>query len=139
MAGYYTKLDGRVYNGSNKAGEALENGVFVEITGTGVKKLAAAGDAAFRVEEKTSLWGLPALRLICTDPGTKEIYFVENEWENYQVGDYDDTLYSVPAGHYVKMRRPVINDELIMSIDATAYAGINEGDTVAPAAGGSVA
>lgn len=139
MAGYFDKLDGHVYDGAHKAGEALENGVFVEITNTGVKKLVAAGDAEFRVEEKTTLWGLPALRLVCTNPGTSEMYFVENEWEIYGDKDYDESLYTVPAGHYVRMRRPVINDEVIMSIDATAYAGISVGDTVSPAAGGSVA
>lgn len=139
MAGYFDKLDGHVYDGAHKAGETLPNGVFAEITNTGVKKLAAAGDAAFRVEEKTTLWGLPALRLVCVDPGTKELYFIENEWEIYGDKDYDESLYSVDEGHFVRMRRPVINDELIMSIDATAYAGINVGDTVAPAAGGSVA
>lgn len=139
MAGYFTKLDGHVYNGAYKAGETLENGCFVSITANGVKKLTAAGDAVFRVEEKTTLWGLPALRLVCIDPGSAELYFVENEWEIYGDKDYDESLYSVEADHFVRMRRPVINDELIMSIDATAYAGINVGDTVSPAAGGSVA
>jgi len=140
MAGYFQKLDGRVYEGAYKAGEQLENGVFAEITSNGVKKITAAGDAEFRVEEKTSLWGLPAVRLTCVNPGTKEIYFIENEIENYgDKGDFNDAEYSVPAGHYVKMRRPVINDQLIMSVDATTFAALTEGATVSPAAGGSIA
>ena len=140
MAGFYQMHADHVYQGAYKAGEALENGVFTELVNGEVKKLAAAGDATFRVIEKTSLWGLPAIRLVCTDEGTKELYFVENEIENYgDKGDFNDAEYAVEKGHFVKMKRPVVNDQLIMSVDATTFAAINEGDTVSPAAGGSVA
>ena len=139
MAGYFRELASHIYVGSEKAAVELANGVFVQITANGVDKIAAAGDAKFRVEEKTTLWGLPALVLRCTSEGEDEIYVTENEWEVYQDKDYDETLYSVPAGHFVKMRRPEVNDQLIITVDATAYAGINVGDTVSPAAGGSVA
>ena len=140
MAGYFQKLDGHVYEGAYKAGEKLENGVFAEIVNGEVKKIAAAGDAEFRIEEKTALWGLPAVRLTCVNPGTKEMYFVENEIENYgDKGDFNDAEYAVEKGHFVKMRRPVINDQLIMSVDASAYASLAVGAVVSPAAGGSVA
>ena len=140
MAGYFRRAEAWNYDGVNKAGETLTNGVFVSITGTGVKKLTSAGSAEFRVKEKTSLWGLPALVLVCTEVGTGEVYFVENEIENYgDKGDFNDAQYSVPAGHYVKMRRPNINDELIMSVDSTTYAALDVGDTVKPASGGGVA
>ena len=81
MAGYVTKLVGHVYDGANLSGEALINGVFAEITATGVKKTTAAKDTLMRVEEKTELWGLPALRLNVTGVGNDEVYFVENEWD----------------------------------------------------------
>ena len=140
MAGYFRRAEAWNYDGANKAGEELSNGLFVEITANGVKKIAAAGDAEFRVKEKTSLWGLPALVLICVNAGTKEIYFTENEIENYgDKGDFNDAEYVIAEGKYVKMRRPNINDELIMSVDDTLFAAINEGDTVSPAAGGFVA
>lgn len=140
MAGYFRRAEAWNYDGVNKAGEELTNGVFASITGTGVKKLTSAGSAEFRVKEKTSLWGLPALVLVCTDVGSDEVYFVENEIENYgDKGDFNDAEYSVPAGHYVKMRRPNINDELIMSVDSTTYAALDVGDTVKPASGGGVA
>lgn len=140
MAGYFRRAEAWNYDGANKSGEELSNGLFVEITANGVKKIAAAGDAEFRVKEKTSLWGLPALVLVCVNAGTKEIYFTENEIENYgDKGDFNDAEYVIPADHYVKMRRPNINDELIMSVDDTLFASINEGDTVSPAAGGYVA
>lgn len=140
MAGYFRRAEQFNYDGANKAAERLENGLFVEIGANGVKKLAAAGDAEFRVKEKTSLWGLPALVLICTNVGTKEFYMTECEIENYgDKGDFNDAEYAVEAGHYVKMRRPNINDEVIVSVSDATFAAVNEGDTVSPAAGGSVA
>ena len=140
MAGYFRRAEAWNYDGVNLAGEELPNGVFVSITANGVKKLTAAGSAEFRVKEKTSLWGLPAIVMVCTDVGSAEHYFVENEFENYgDKGDYNDAEYSVPTGHYVKMRRPNINDELIMSVDSTTYAALAIGDTVKPASGGGVA
>ena len=139
MAGYFRKAEAFNYLGSEKAGEALTNGLFTEITNTGVKKIAADGDAEFRVVEKTTLWGLPALVLICVNAGSKEMYVTENEFEDYgDKGDFNRAEYSVPVGHYVKMRRPNINDELIVSTDATTYAALSEGDTVIPSAGGGV-
>ena len=139
MAGYFRRAEAWNYDGVNKAGEELTNGLFVEITGTGVKKITAAGDAEFRVKEKTSLWGLPAIVLVCVVAGEDEIYFTENEIENYgDKGDFNDAEYSVPAGHYVKMRRPNINDELIMSVNSTLYGTLSVGDTVLPASGGLV-
>ena len=140
MAGFYRRAEAWNYDGANKAGEELTSGLFVEITANGVKKLAAAGDAEFRVKEKTSLWGLPAVVLICTNVGTKEIYVTELEIENYgDKGDFNDAEFSIPAGHYVKMRRPNINDEIVVSVDETTFAALTEGATVSPAAGGSIA
>jgi hypothetical protein len=139
MAGYFRKAEAFNYLGSEKAGEALANGVFVSITSNGVKKLTAAGDSEFRVAEKTTLWGLPALVLICVVPGSGETYVVENEFEDYGDKDFNYAAYEVPTGHYVKMRRPNINDELIISVDSTTYAALSVGDTVKPASGGGVA
>lgn len=140
MAGYFRRAEAFNYDGANKAGEVLANGLFVEITAQGVKKIAAAGDAKFRVKEKTSLWGLPALVLVCVDAGTKEIYVTENEIEDYgDRGDFNDAEYTVPSGHYVKMRRPNVNDEIVLTVGQTLFSGLDVGDTVAPAAGGSVA
>ena len=140
MAGYFTKHDGYVYLGSKKAGEVLANGLFVSITSTGVKKITAAGAGEYRIEEKTTLWGLPAVRLICTKEETSEIYVTENELEDYvDNGDFNSAEYTIPVGHYVKMRRPVINDELNITIDSTLWGTLAEGDTVTAASGGSIA
>jgi len=139
MAGYFRRAEAWNYDGANKAYEELTNGLFVYIDGSnGVKKLAAAGSAEFRVLEKTTLWGLPAVVLLCTDPGSAEIYFTENEFEIYDDGDLDQTAYSIPAGHYVKMRRPVINDELVMSVTSEVLATLTVGDTVKPTTNGTI-
>lgn len=141
MAGYFRKAEAWNYNGAEKAYETLTNGLFVYIDGSnGVKKVTGNGSARFRVLEKTSLWGLPAVVLLCTNAGTDEVYVVENEIENYgDKGDFNDANYSVPAGHYVKMRRPNINDELIISVSSETYAALSVGDTVKSVSGGSVA
>ena len=139
MAGYFRRAEAWNYDGSNKAYEELTNGLFVYIDGAnGVKKLASAGSAEFRVLEKTTLWGLPAVVLVCTDPGSAEIYFTENEFEIYGDKDFDQTTYSIPAGHYVKMRRPNINDELIVSVTAEVLATLAVGDTMKPTTNGTI-
>lgn len=140
MAGYMRKLNGYVYDGAHTAGEALENGVFAEITAAnGVKKITAAGDMVLRVQEKTTLWGAKALVLDVVNPGTKETYFVENEWDINDAEDYNEAEYTCKVGDYVKMHRPVINDQLVLTVGDTVYAAVNVGDNVKPAAGGSVA
>lgn len=140
MAGYFRRAEAWNYDGSNKAYEELTAGLFVFIDGAnGVKKLTSAGNALFRVAEKTSLWGLPAVVLICTNPGTSEIYFTEPEIEDYKDGEVKDMRdYAIPVGHLVKMRRPVINDEIVVSVTAELLATLAVGDTVKPAAGGSI-
>ena len=140
MAGYFRRAEAWNYDGSNKAYQELTNGLFVYIDGTnGVKPLGSAGSAEFRVLENTTLWGLPAVVMVCTNPGSAEIYFTENEFEDYGDKDFDQTTYSIPAGHYVKMRRPNINDELIVSVTSEVAATLAVGDTVKPASGGSIA
>ncbi len=139
MAGYVTKMVGHVYDGANLSGETLVNGVFAEITANGVKKVTAAKDTLMRVEEKAELWGLPALVLNVTGVGTDEVFFVENEWDINDSEAYDETAYTLPSGKYVRMKRLVPGEQVIMSVDGTLYAALSVGDTVKPASGGTVA
>ena len=139
MAGYVTKLVGHVYDGANLSGEALINGVFAEITTDGVKKITAAKDTLLRVEEKTELWGNPAVRLNVTGVGTDEVYFVENEWEVDDNAEWNEADYTLPTGKYVRMKRLVPGEQVIMSVDSTLFAALAVGDTVQPAADGTVA
>lgn len=98
MAGYMTKLQGRVYDGSNLSAEKLQNGVFVEITADGVKAVTAAKDTVLRVAEKTTLWGLPAVVLDVVSVGADEVFFVENEWDVALDAEYDTAAYELPVG-----------------------------------------
>lgn len=139
MAGYVTKLMGHVYDGANLSGEALINGVFSEIASGGVKKTTAARDTLLRVEEKTELWGSPALRLNVTGAGTDEVYFVENEWEVDENAEWNEADYTLPAGKYVRMKRLLPGEQVIMTVGSELYATLAVGDTVQPAAGGTVA
>ena len=140
MAGYFRKAEEWNYEGAFKAGAVLTNGLFVYVDGAnGVKPIAAAGDAEFRVDEKTTLYGLPAVVLTCINVGTKAHYITENEVEDYGDKEMDTSAYTIPVGHYVKMRRPNINDQVVISVTAAVLATLAVGDIATPASGGSIA
>lgn len=139
MAGYFTKLQGYVYNGDQASAEPLTNGVFAEITTSGVAKVTAAKDTKLRVAEKTTLYGLPALALDVVSVGANEVFFVENELPNLNGEEWDEAMYEQPAGELVRMKRPLPGDQLVMTVDETLFAALTVGDVVAPAAGGTVA
>jgi hypothetical protein len=139
MAGYFRKLNGTVYDGANVAAEELTNGVFAEITATGVKKTAAAKDTVLRVTEKTALWGAEAVVLDVVSVGEDEVFFVENEWDVKKGGEYDTAEYVLKKDKLVRMRRPVVGDQVIMTLEPTLYAALTEADKVTPAANGAVA
>ena len=139
MAGYVTKLMGHVYDGENLSAEALINGVFAEITMDGVKKVTAAKDTKLRVDEKTELWGQPAVVLNVTGAGSDDVYFVENEWEIDEIAEWNEANYTLSIGKYVRMKRLLPGEQVIMTVDSTLYAALAVGDAVQPAAGGTIA
>lgn len=139
MAGYVTKLMGHVYDGANLSGEALINGVFAEITSDGVKKVTAVKDTILRVEEKTELWGNSALRLNVVSAGADEVYFVENEWEVDESAEWNEADYTLAAGKNVRMKRLLPGEQVIMTVSSELYATLAVGDSVQPAANGTVA
>lgn len=139
MAGYFRKLNGHVYNGEFTAAEAMENGVFAEITNDGVKMTTAAKDTVFRVAEKTTLWGMNALVQDVVSTGADEVFFVENEWDINDAENYDTAKYTCKIGSYVKMRRPTVGDQVIATVADTLYSALAVGDQVQPAAKGTVA
>lgn len=112
--------------------------MFAEITANGVKKITAMKDTVLRVEEKTDLWGMPALRLNVTGVGGDEVYFVENEWDYHDGQEYDEAKYTQPVGSYVRMRRLLPGDQVLMSVDSTVFGALAVGSTVNPTAGGTV-
>lgn len=138
MAGYFTKLQGYVYDGMQLAAEPLPNGVFAEITAGGVAKVTAAKDTKLRVAEKTTMYGLPAVTLDVLSVGADPVYFVENELPNHNGEEWDEAMYELPAGDQVRMKRPLPGEQVTMTVEDTLYAALTVGDTVAPAAGGTV-
>lgn len=139
MAGYVTKLMGHVYDGANVSAEALTNGVFVEITNDGVKRTSAAKDTVLRIEEKTELWGNPALRLNVVSASVNEVYFVENEWEVDENAEWNEADYTLPTGKYVRMKRLLPGEQVLMTVDSTLHGALSVGDLVQPVADGTVA
>lgn len=137
MAGYMRKLNGHVYDGSHIAEEPLTNGIFAELTKTGVKAITADNDMVLRVAEKTTLWGMEALVLDVVSEGAKEVFFVENEWDVHDV-DYDTANYTCKKGDFVKMHRCIVGEQLIMTVDNSLYTTLEIGDEVTPTAKGTV-
>lgn len=141
MAGYMTKLVGSdgIYDGSYKAGEALTNGIFVNIAADGtVKKLTGAGSIEMRVREKTTLWGLPAVILDVVVEGDGTAYFVEQVNPGVRE-EYNDIENEIKIGEFVRMHKPLLGEQLIMSVTSTVLGTLTEGDTAKPAAGGTIA
>lgn len=141
MAGYMTKLVGSdgIYDGSYKAGEVLTNGIFVNIAADGtVKKLTGAGSIEMRVREKTTLWGLPAVILDVVVEGDGTAYFVEQVNPGVHE-EYNDIENEIKIGEFVRMHKPLLGEQLIMSVTSTVLGTLVEGDTAKPAAGGTIA
>lgn len=139
MAGYLTKLMGYVYDGENIAAEPLPNGVFVSIKESGVGRTDSGSDMMLRVVEKSELWGMPAVVLNVVDMGAGEIYFVENEWDVNDGEAYDETIYTQKPGTYVRMKRLLPGEQVIMSVDSTLFSALTVGQLVQPASGGTIA
>lgn len=141
MAGYMTKVVGSdgIYDGSYKAGEVLTNGIFVNVAADGtVKKLTAAGDIEMKVREKTTLWGLPAVVLDVVVEGSGLTYFVEQVNPGTRE-EYNDVEPEIKIGEFVRMHKPLLGEQLIMSVTSTVLGTLTEGDTAKPAAGGTIA
>lgn len=141
MAGYMTKLVGSdgIYDGSYKAGEVLTNGIFVNIAADGtVKKLTAAGSIEMRVREKTTLWGLPAVILDVVVEGDGTAYFVEQVEPGVRE-EWNDIENEIKIGEFVRMHKPLLGEQLIMSVTSTVLDTLAEGDTAKPASGGTIA
>lgn len=141
MAGYMTRLNGYVYDGHHEAAVALTNGLFVELNSNNKVAIIAAAKTGLkmRVAEKTTLFGLPAVRLDVIANGDGGVYFVENEWDVNDGADYDEANYTLAAGKLVKMHMPVVNDQLIVSVASALYSTLSVGDIVNPAANGTIA
>lgn len=139
MAGYFTKLNGRVYDGGHIAAAPLENGTFVVINANDkVVASAANTNIEFACVEKTDLWGEPALRLRCEkEDGT--VFMVENDPLIYVAEEYDEAHRTCKAGEYVKMRTPNVGDEIFLGVTDAIYEAATVGAKYNVAANGAIA
>ena len=71
--------------------------------------------------------------------GTDEVYFVENEWEVDENAEWNEADYTLPSGQYVRMKRLLPGEQVIMTVASDLFAALNAGDAVQPAADGTVA
>ena len=73
-----------------------------------------------------------------TGVGTDEVYFVENEWEVDENAEWNEADYTLPSGKYVRMKRLLPGEQVIMTVASDLFAALNTGDAVQPAADGTV-
>ena len=139
MAGYFTKLNGRVYEGEHVAAVDLENGTFVTINASNkVAKSAANTNVELVCIEKTDIWGLPALRLrVQKEDGT--VFMVEQDPYVEEVGAYDGVHRIAKTDELVKMRSPHISDEILLEVTSTIFNAAAVGDVYNVAANGLIA
>lgn len=91
-----------------------------------------------RVEEKTDLFGMPALVLNVVSVGADEVYFVENEWDYNDSEPFDEALYTQAVGKYVRMKRLLPGEQVIMTLPQAQFAAFALGDKAKPTTGGLV-
>ena len=138
MAGYFTKLNGRVFEGHYPADVDLENGTFVVVSSGEVVKSSANTNVEMECVEKTDIWGLPALRLrVQKEDGT--LYMVEQDPYIEEVGAYDGVHRGAKAGELVKMRSPHISDEILLQVSDELFAAAAVGYIYNVAANGLIA
>lgn len=140
MAGYFRKLVGRVYDGAHVAAEKLTNGLFVGLNAEGkVVKLAAAdADTKLRCVEKTELWGKSALVLDVVSVGA-EAYMVENDFPVTEHSAYDEVDYEIGEGEFVKMKRPLEGEQIVITVSDEIYAAASVNGMFTLAEGGVIA
>lgn len=128
MAGYFSKLNGRVYDGQYEANAAFENGTFVELNSSG-KLVSCSTNEVLTLQcvEKTDLWGNYALRLrVIAEDG--EVFMVEQDFNMNEYGEYDERDNGVKAGQLARVRCPHISDEILLEVTSTLYNNTDVGD-----------
>lgn len=136
MTGYQSRFASYNYEGRHVAGEELQNGLFVEVVDNKVKKVAAAPDLKFRVVEKEGPYGLKGLRLAVTDGGTKDVFFVENLPSG--VCEYNEADFVIKAGKEVRMKRLLVGEEILVTVEDAVFTAAAVGGAVTVAAGGKI-
>lgn len=130
MAGYVMKHVGHVYNGDSIAFQPMVNGDLVILDGDPLTAHASpGGDQEFRVVEKTTLWGMPAVILDVLTLGNTQVHFVENEWEVSPDAQWDEAMQIIPKGARLRVKRLLPGERIIMSIQEGMFNGVEVGDS----------
>ena len=64
---------------------------------------------------------------------------MENEWEVDENAEWNEADYTLDAGKYVRMKRLLPGEQVLMSVENSLYTTLAVGDAVQPATGGTVA
>lgn len=139
MAGYF-RTGNHIYNGRHLMGADIERGKFVKIDEAGLIQVAEAdATLVMRVEEKTELWGLEAVALEVVECGENAVYLLANDSEIMDNCAFDERHYIVKKDTFGSIKRPLIGEELVVSVASDLYAALAEGDLVTVAAEGTIA
>ena len=121
MAGYMTKLQGYVYEGTlkNGAAAAVPNGLIMDQgTSTSANALvlpAADANAKFLCMEVTDIFGGVTAYRFQVQEMPKRHFFVENSFqfnvEDYQ--EYDKRNYTQPVGELMRAHALLLGDEFV--------------------------
>lgn len=133
MAGYMTKLQGYVYEGTlkNGAAAAVPNGLLmVQGTSTNADKLVLPGsadtDTKFMCMEVTDIFGGVTAYRFQVQAIAKRYFLTENSFqfnvEDYQ--EYDKRTYTQPVGELVRAHALLLGDEFVTTcVTGTPVAG----------------
>lgn len=119
MAGYMTALQGYIFEGELKNGNAnpVANGMLVApklVSGALVMDLPAAdADTKFLCKEVGTIYdGITAYRFIVTAVN-KPVYFVENGFVVNDDFAYDTTAYETASGDYLRAHPLLVGEEFV--------------------------
>lgn len=139
MAGYF-RTGNHIYNGRHLMGADIERGTFVNIDADGLIQVADADETlVMRVEEKTELWGREAVALEVVACGDNAVYLLANDSEIDNTCVFDERYYVVKKDTFGSIKRPLIGEELVITVESDLYNTLVEGDLVTVADNGTIA
>ena len=139
MAGYF-RTGNHIYNGRHLMGADIERGTFVTIDEDGLIQVADADETlVMRVEEKTELWGREAVALEVVACGDNAVYLLANDSEIDNTCVFDERYYVVKKDTFGSIKRPLIGEELVITVESDLYNTLVEGDLVTVADNGTIA
>ena len=138
MWGYFKANNGAVYEGRYVANAELENGIFVELNGSGkVIPLAAANtNLKLQVVEKRKEHGMYMVGAVVIAEADTGLWFNHTICTLDADLPGDRTQWKIPAGGYVRMRQPLKGDEIYKDVTQALYESLNVGDIVNAGANG---